>query len=173
VWFAPRSSLGLDAVSAREEAAGFDGPVAGLEPALDRLVVHRRSLPPGTFVFVCSDFLAAPRPEAWLRALGLRWDIVPVVVQDPVWEQSFPLVDGLVVPFSDPATGKLLRTRISRAEARRRREANEARLANLIADFRSVGLDYVLLGESTPRAVQAAFVDWAEIRIASLRGEWR
>ena len=55
---------------------------------------RRRSLPPGTFVFVCSDFLAAPAPETWLRALGLRWDVVPVVVQDPVWEQSFPPSTG-------------------------------------------------------------------------------
>ena len=34
------------------------------------LARSRRSLPAGTFVFVCSDFLAPPPPEVWLRALG-------------------------------------------------------------------------------------------------------
>ena len=131
-WLPPRSSHGFDAVEERLGRVGFDGPAAGIDAAFEQLILSRRSLPAGTFVFVCSDFLAAPRPETWLRALGHRWDVVPVVVQDPVWEQSFPLVDGLVIPFADPATGRLLHTRVSRKEALRRREANEARLAGLL-----------------------------------------
>ena len=98
---------------------------------------------------------------------------MPVVVQDPVWEQSFPLVDGLVIPFADPATGRLLLTRVSRKEALRRREANEARLAALLADFRSLGLDFVVLGDVAQRTIQRAFTDWGEARIANRRGEWR
>lgn len=172
-WLPPRSASGFDAVQARQDAVGFDGPVAGVEAAFEHLVLHRRSMPPGTFVFVCSDFLEPPSPETWLRALGHRWDVVPVVVQDPVWEQSFPLLDGLVVPFADPATGRLLRARLTAREASRRREANEARLQALLADFSSLGLDYVVLGDAEPRNVQRQFSDWAEARIANRRGEWR
>ena len=36
--------------------------------------------------------------EAWLRAVDRRWDIVPVVIQDPVWEASFPEVGGVARP---------------------------------------------------------------------------
>ena len=49
---------------------------------------------PGSFVFVLSDFLGPPPREAWTRALEQRWDVVPVVIQDPVWEQSFPAIAG-------------------------------------------------------------------------------
>jgi len=103
----------------------------------------------------------------------VRWDPVPVVVQDPVWEQSFPAVDGLVVPFADAVTGRIRQVRISAGEARRLRELNEARLASLLAEFGSLGLDYVVVGESGPDAVVRAFIDWAEARIAYRRGAWR
>jgi uncharacterized protein (DUF58 family) len=171
-WLGPRSAAGFDAVGQRQEAAGWDGPQDGLERAFERLAQSRRSLPAGTFVFVCSDFLRPPSPEAWLRAIGFRWDLVPVVVQDPVWEQSFPPAQGLVVPFAD-AAGRLRLARLRRREARERREANETRLARLLADFRSLGLDPILIGDASPRAVLARFADWAEARVANRRGEWR
>src|SRR5262249_21020980 len=131
------------------------------------------SLPPGSFVFICSDFVRPPRPEAWLRALGFRWDLVPVVLQDPVWEQSFPPVGGLVVPFADPARGRVRKVRLSRGEAEVRREANETRLERLLAEFRSLGLDTVVVGDSSPEAVLVQFTTWAEARLANRRGEWR
>src|SRR5205823_2270580 len=90
-----------------------------------------------------------------LRELGLAgylWDLVPVVVQDPVWEQSFPVIDRLVVPFTDPASGRTAKVRITLEEAGGRRRANEARLAGLLGDFRSLGLDPVVIGDSAPAA---------------------
>jgi uncharacterized protein (DUF58 family) len=172
-WFAPRSPVGFDAVEERRAAAAYDGNPDGLEQALERLARSRRSLPPGTFVFVCSDFVRPLRPEVWLRALGFRWDLVPVVVQDPIWEQSFPPVGGLVVPFAEPEHGRLRKVRFSRRDAKARREANEARLERLLADFRSLGLDTVVVGDATPTAVLAQFTSWAEARLAHRRGEWR
>src|SRR5207248_4618423 len=124
-WLAPRSAVWWDAIEERQASAGWDG--GGLEDAFERLAQSRRSLPGGTFVFVCSDFLRPVRPETWLRALGFRWDVVPVVLQDPVWEQSFPPAGGLVVPFAGP-DGQLKLTRLKRKEAIARREENEARL---------------------------------------------
>ena len=54
-----------------------------------------------------------------------------------------------------------------------RREANEARLERLLAEFRSLGLDAVLVGDAAPEAVLTQFTTWAEARLASRRGEWR
>jgi len=172
-WFSPRSAVGFDAVEERLADAGFDGEPDGLELAFERLARSRRSLPPGSFVFVCSDFVRPLRPEVWLRALGFRWDLVPVVLQDPVWEQSFPQVGGLVVPFADPARGRVQKVRLSRREAEARREANEARLERLSAEFRSLGLDTVVVGNAAPEEVFTQFTTWAETRLASRRGEWR
>lgn len=172
-WFPPRSVSAHVEIDERQRSAGFDAPQGGLEEALGRLVHGRRAVPPGSFVFVCSDFLDPPSAEAWLRGLGHRWDVVPVVVQDPVWEQSFPPVGGFVVPFADPETGRVVKVRVSRAEARRRREANEARFDSLLADFSSLGLDHVLIGDASPGAVLEAFTAWSEARLALRRGEWR
>jgi uncharacterized protein (DUF58 family) len=172
-WFPPRPPARLTEVEVRLRGAAFDADPDGLEPAFEHLARSRRSLPAGTFVFVCSDFLAPPDPTTWLRALGRRWDLVPVVVQDPLWEQSFPELGGLVVPFADPATGRIRRVRITRAEATRLRDLHEGRLASLLADFRSLGLDHVVVDDAEPAAVVQAFIDWAEARIAYRRGEWR
>ncbi len=171
-WLPPRSLVGFDAVVDRQATAGWDGAGDGLAEALRRLAQSRRSLPAGTFVFVCSDFLRPLPPEAWLRALAFRWDLVPVVLQDPVWEQSFPPAAGLVVPFAD-ARGRLRLARLTRKEARDRRESNEARLTQLVSDFRSLGLDPIVIGDAAPQAVLAQFADWAEARLANRRGEWR
>jgi uncharacterized protein (DUF58 family) len=172
-WYPPRSAAAFDDVDERQKSAPFDAPAGGLEHAFERLVQSRRSLPPGTFVFVCSDFVCAPRPETWLRGLGFRWDLVPVVVQDPLWEQSFPPVGGLMLPFADPVTGRVAKVRLTRTEARTRRRTNESRLAELLADFRSLGLDPVVIGDAAPHAVVTAFTGWAEARVAHRRGEWR
>ena len=52
----------------------------------------------------------------WAAALERRWDVVPVVIQDPTWEQSFPDVGGVVVPIADPASGALRYARFSRRD---------------------------------------------------------
>ncbi|MGE5273478.1 MAG: hypothetical protein ACM3QU_06930, partial [Verrucomicrobiota bacterium] len=168
----PRPAATFDEIDARQRTARFDGATAGLEAAFELMTGARRSLPAGTFVFVCSDFLAPPRPETWLRALGLRWDVVPVVVQDPLWEQSFPPIGGLVVPFSDPVTGRIRPARVSRRDAERLRQQHERRLETLLEEFRSVNLDHILIGDPDPPAVVRAFTDWAEARIAYRRGSW-
>ena len=42
-------------------------------------------------------FLGPLRTESLLRAIGLGWDLVPVVIQDPIWEESFPDLAGIGV----------------------------------------------------------------------------
>jgi uncharacterized protein (DUF58 family) len=142
----------------------FAAPPDVLERSFDFLATHRRELPSGSFVFVLSDFLDPAPAEAWLRAIGHGWDLVPVVIQDPVWEQSFPAVGGIGVPIADPRSGDVALVRISRRQAATRRESNERRLAGLLVDFGSFGLEPVVLGTSEPDGVDAAFIAWAEQR---------
>ena len=124
----------------------------------------RSDLPTGSFVFVLSDFLVPPPPDAWLDATGHGWDVVPVVIQDPAWEQSFPDVGSVVVPIADPRSGRVALVRLTRREVEERRAANEARLRGLLDELTSLGLEPVLLGTSDPHEIDRAFVEWAEAR---------
>ena len=114
-----------------------------------------------------SDFLAPLPQSAWLDAAARGWDIIPVVIQDPVWEQSFPDVSSVAVPVADPRTGRTELVRLSRREARDLRERNEQRLERLLAELVSLDLEPVLLGASDPSEIDRAFVEWAELRRVS------
>jgi uncharacterized protein (DUF58 family) len=142
----------------------YDGPADWLERSIDHLKDHPRAVSPGTFVFIISDFVPAPDHEVWLTALAHRWDLVPVVIQDPIWEQSFPDVSGIVVPLSDPRTGRAAPVRLRRKEVVARKEANEARLRDLLETFRFLDLDPVVLSSSDRSEILAPFLDWTELR---------
>jgi len=148
----------------RAHEASFDAPEDTVARALSFLGRHRGALPPATFVFVLSDFLAPPPPEAWQDALAHGWDVVPVVIQDPVWEQSFPEVAGVAVPVADPRSGGVSLVRLGRRQVRQRREANERRHRTLQAELAAFGLEPVAIAAGTPAAVDGAFVAWAEER---------
>ena len=151
---------------ALERAAGtpFDAPEDTVELLLEALGRHRSELPGDTFVFVLSDFLAPTRPEAWLDAIGHGWDLVPVVIRDPVWEGSFPAVAGVAVPIADVRGGRGSLVRLTRRQAQRRRDEHERRHASLLADFESLGLRPIELGTCDPAAIDGAFIAWAEER---------
>jgi uncharacterized protein (DUF58 family) len=163
-WRPPRSSAELWRIREREEAP-FRAPRDGVARALDVLAGHRRDVPAGTFVFVLSDFLAPPSAAEWTRAVEHRWDLVPVVIQDPVWEQSFPPLGAVTVPVADPATGRLRPLRLTAAEARDRKHRNEERLAELLDGFRSLGLEPILISASERDHVFAEFLAWADQRV--------
>jgi uncharacterized protein DUF58 len=138
--------------------------------------VHLTSLPVdepplslgiGSIVFFVSDFLAFPPDEAWEDTFARAWDVVPVVVQDPTWEQSFPDISGICIPLADP-NGKLQPTFLTRRESARRRDENEARHASIVARLEDLGLEPVLLGTSDPDAVLEALLAWAAMRRSAL-----
>jgi uncharacterized protein (DUF58 family) len=162
-WLPPgrreRSRLVLERES---DETPFDAPEDSLERAADFLARRRADLPDGSFVFVLSDFLAPPVPESWLDAVGHGWDVVPVVIQDPVWEQGFPDVGGVAVPVADPRSGRVSLVRLGRRQAAQRREENEQRLAQLHGELQSFGLRAVALGTSDPFEIDLAFIQWAE-----------
>ena len=150
----------------------YGAPENTLELAFAHLAPMRRSLPAGTFVFILSDFLSPPSEEAWAWIVELPWELVPVVIQDPVWEQSFPDVSSVVVPLADPATGRLRLVRLSRREARDRRKANEERLRETVGLLEGFGLDPVLVSTSNPEEIYTHFLAWAALRQEGGRDSW-
>jgi hypothetical protein len=150
----------------------YGAPEDTLELAFAHLGPLRRSLPAGTFVFILSDFLSPPSEDAWAWIVELPWELVPVVIQDPVWEQSFPDVSSVVVPLVDPASGRLKLVRLSRREARERREANEERLAETLGLLQGFGLEPVLVSTSDPEEIYTSFLQWVALRQEGVRESW-
>jgi uncharacterized protein (DUF58 family) len=150
------------------ERAGAERPFTAGPRSLDRclrlLVEHAPSFPAGTFVFVLSDFVEAVAPRMWRRLRSLHWDVTPVVIQDPTWEQSFPEVGGVLLPVGDVETGKVGDVWIRRADARARADANARRLDDLLAGFRRLGFDPVLVGSSDPGDIARCFAQWSARR---------
>jgi hypothetical protein len=144
----------------------FDAPSDNVERALAFLSTVRNSVPIGSFVFVLSDFIGPTPPEAWAYAVDRGWDVVPLIVQDPVWEQSFPQIAGVVVSLSDARGARPRRVRLQPHEVEERRRFNELRLATLRRDFLRLDLDPVLVGDEAAEAVQAVLLEWANSRVA-------
>lgn len=166
-WLPPRGERRLAHVREdRVETAGWDGPADGVERSLQHLFEHRRNVTAGSFVFVLSDFLAPPSRETWLTAVEHLWDVIPVVIQDPTWEQSFPDVSGIVVPLRDPRSGRVSHVRLTRKEAAARRRAHEERLLALLDELVLLDLDPIVISSDDQAEVLASFLDWTEFRRA-------
>jgi uncharacterized protein (DUF58 family) len=160
-WRAPRSE-------ARAEQGtydrGFDAPNDTVSRGLEFLGEHRRDLPTQAFVFVLSDFLVPPDLSVWQRALEHRWELVPVMVQDRVWERSFPEVGGITVSYSDPQSRRAYPVYVTRKDAARLRAAHEARWDGLVRDFRSLGCEPVVVHTHDLGEMLGAFLRWADLR---------
>lgn len=161
-WRPPRSEHELVEL---DGSPHFTAPEDTVERGLGFLYEQRRDLPAGSFVFVLSDFLAHVSRAMWLRALERRWEIVPVVIQDPVWEQSFPDVSGVVVPFAAPGTGQVTLARVSASEAAARRGENERRHAELLRAMRALDMDPVVVSSHDHKDIVFSFLTWADQRL--------
>jgi uncharacterized protein (DUF58 family) len=160
-WRAPRSE-------ARAEPGAydriFDAPADTVSLGLEFLGERRRDLPTQAFVFVLSDFLVPPDLVVWQRALEHRWELVPVMIQDRVWERSFPEVGGITVSYADPETGRAYPVYVTEKDAARLRAAHEARWDGLVRDFRSLGCEPVVVHTDDLGEMLAAFLRWADLR---------
>jgi len=164
-WRSPRSQTAFRRFESgliRERP--FFAAQGSLDSALAHLLQLRGALPAGTFVFVLADFLDPPSEELWLRVLERRWDAVAVVIQDPLWERSFPDVSGVAVPIVNAETGRAELLRVTAAEARARRVEHEARYEELVMSLPVLGVDVVPLGSSDELDVLDAFLEWADER---------
>jgi uncharacterized protein (DUF58 family) len=160
-WHPPRSEQRAEPGTF---ARPFDAPEDTVSQGLEFLGEHRRDLPTQAFVFVLSDFVVPPDLRTWQRALEHRWELVPVVIQDPVWERTFPDVGGITIPYADPSTGRVVPVQLTRREAGRRREHNESRWNALVRDFRSLGIEPVGVTTHDFAGVLASFLRWADLR---------
>jgi uncharacterized protein (DUF58 family) len=119
----------------------------------------------GSFVFVLSDFVDFPDDAVWQDVIGRGLDPVPVIVQDPQWEQSFPAeLGGTPFPAVDPETRRTSLVLLSRREAHARRRENEERLAKIRERLERLGLEPVLVSTADPNAVHEAFLTWSDGR---------
>jgi uncharacterized protein (DUF58 family) len=161
-WRPPRTE-------ARAELGTFDrdfrAPEDTVSAGLQFLGEHRRDLPTQAFVFVLSDFIVPPDLGVWQRALEHRWELVPVIIQDPQWERTFPDVGGISVPYADPAGTGVSPIYLTRREARALRREHEQRYDALIRGFRSLGLEAVVVETHDMGDMLGAFLRWADLRM--------
>ena len=171
-WQPPGAKQAFWRVRERDaEEQRYDAPADTLDRAFEYLFRLRASAPAGTFVFVVSDFLTPPATEVWADAIERRWDIVPVVIQDPVWEQSFPDVSSVLVPVAVPGTNRMRLIRLSDDEVVARRREHEERYERTLDDFRRLGLEPIRVNASDREEIHRAFLDWSdERRFARGRG---
>jgi uncharacterized protein (DUF58 family) len=182
-----RGLIGLLEVDGREGVVGWCPPASGrrtlatidhelpgrgaasadaVTTMFEFLTLHRRAVPSASFVFVVSDFIEPTPLDTWEWALDRGWDIVPVVVQDPVWEQGFPDVDRLLLPLSG-VDGKTRAVRLEKGESRRWRERHEARLSAFVDGLRSLGIEPVMVSRDAHEHVFDAFLRWSMERQAA------
>ena len=134
-------------------------PPTPLARGLEELVRHRRDVPAGTFRLRRLGLpLAAARGSCGCACSGAGSTSIPVVVQDPVWEQSFPDVAGVVMPFADPASGKTVPAELTGGEVAERRRENEQRRTTLLQELRGLDLEPVLVESSDLHDVLRSFL---------------
>jgi uncharacterized protein (DUF58 family) len=143
----------------------FHAPDDTVTAGLQFLGEHRRDLPTQAFVFVLSDFIVPPDLDAWQRALEHRWELVPVIIQDPHWERTFPDVGGISIPYADPGRGGISPIYVTRREARALRLEHELRYHDLIRGFRSLGIEAVAVDTHDLGDMLGAFLRWADLRM--------
>jgi uncharacterized protein (DUF58 family) len=169
-WEQPRAQANVWRTGLRERLddylrTGFDAPEDNVERALEFLSTMRSTVPIGSFVFVLSDFIVPTPPEAWAHAVDRGWDVVPVIVQDPLWEQSFPDIGGVALSLADAHGDRPRRVRLGARDVEERRLLNEERLDTLRRDFVRLGLDPVLVSASGREAVRGALLEWTQARL--------
>lgn len=121
----------------------------------------------GAFVFVLSDFLDETLldTDLWEGLIFRGYDPVPVLIQDPTWECTFPdAVSGLILPFRSPVTGRLEDRRYSKKAAVIQKQENEERLENIRETFRDARIDWVELTEENPDGINRKFREWSTAR---------
>ena len=152
-WLPPRHRLPdeVEAPGSRTELP--------LELLFERLLAEAHVLPPGSFVFHVSDFPEPPEPALIESFAEVEWHLVPVVVRDPLWEQSYPVeTAGVTLPLE----GELVPLRLRPRAAAERRESNERAHRELLHGFARAGFPAAVVGSSSRRAVVDAFLAWSE-----------
>jgi len=167
-WRPPSTSIESDELMWLLDEGGYDRQEETIDSLFGRLRSVEHMLPFGSFVFCCSDFLDVPSERTLAMLADAEWELVPVIVQDLLWEQSYPEAAGEVaLPVCDEA-GRFRLLRQSRAEVSERRKAHEARLRRLEELFTGYGFPPIVISEIGPAALAQALMSW-NIRRRPLR----
>ena len=144
----------------------FHAPADTVSRGLELLGDHRRDLPTQAFVFVLSDFLVPPDMDAWQRALEHMWELVPVVIQDPDVGAELPRRRRRHRRLRRAGDAAASSRSTSRA-ARRGGCATSTRRAGTSSsrDFRSLGIEPVVVDSHDYADMLAAFLRWADLRL--------
>lgn len=123
-------------------------------------------LPPGTMCFILSDFFAMPPKDQWrwlLKRMGL--DLVPVLIQDPRLEQSFPVeFANIEIPYTDPHSGRVMRIAFTKGEARELKKRHEMRYRQIVKRFQDLRLDPIIISRNDPTYIFQQLSIWAKQR---------
>jgi uncharacterized protein (DUF58 family) len=159
-WLPPSTSTDSDELGRLLDERGYDSSEETIDSLFGRLHAVQHMLPGGSFVFCCSDFLEVPSVRTLAMVVDAEWELVPVIVQDPLWEQSYPEAAAEVsLPVRDEA-GRFRLLRQSRSEVRRRRQMHEARLRRLEELFTGYGFPPIVISETGPAALAHALLSW-------------
>ncbi len=159
-WQSPSTSTGPEDLEQLLDQGRYDRSGDTIDSLFRRLRSVEHLLPGGSFVFICSDFMEVPSERTLAMVIDAEWDLVPVVVQDPLWEQSYPEAAGEVaLPVCDEA-GRFRLLRQGRAEVRDRRQEHEARLRRLDELLTNYGFPPIVLSELGPAALIDALRSW-------------
>src|SRR5947207_3220622 len=166
-----RRVIGLAFGSMRSARRGLGSDVASSRPyrpgdridSIDWAASARLSLARNADEFVVREHYAEESPRALVLA-----DRRPSLELGPPPARRLRKAAALeysVGPFADPLTGAVTSVRLGWHEAAELRESNERRWRTLLADFRSVGLEPVVVDSHEPAEISAAFLRWADERI--------
>jgi Protein of unknown function DUF58 len=159
-WRAPSTAIDSDEVMRLLDETGYERSEESVDVLFGRLGAIGHMLPGGSFVFCCSDFLEVPSERSLAMIVDAEWELVPVVVQDPLWEQSYPeAAGGVALPVCDTA-GRFRLLRESRTEVSERRRSHEARLRRLEELFTGYGFPPIVISETGPVALAEALTSW-------------
>ena len=159
-WQPPSTSTAPDELAQLLDEGAYGRAEETIDSLFGRLRTVEHMLPGGSFVFCCSDFLAVPTERMLAMVVDAGWELVPVVVQDPLWEQSYPEAAGEVaLPVCDEA-GRFRLLRQSRAEVSERRRVHEARLRRLEELFTGYGFPPIVISETGTDALAEALRSW-------------
>lgn len=157
-FFSQPGARGARALLEQWTHAQGQGGERSADELVQALAPERARLPRGTLVFVLSDFALSPSESVWPLVLDAGWEVVPVVIQDPVWEQSFPLeAAGLVLEQPDGPV------RIGAADAARLKCEHERRIGEIAAWSAAHGFAAVVPRSYEPAALVDALTVWASL----------
>lgn len=166
-WRSPNQETESDRVRNRNLLyKKFAAPENNMSLAIEWLFALKAHIPPESFIFLLSDFLVMP-DYSLLEVAAERWDLVPIVIQDPVLEASFPVWRGKIpvwLPEVLP-NGQRKASYLSALDAQAIRIEHQNRLRAIMKVFDYIKVHPITLFSADPEQVYDAFLGWSMLRI--------